>query len=75
VASLFIWCRHQESNSGPTGIIESKSVALCFELIQISDTKKPLIEWLRCLYAAGTKSRTRDLLELSRVSQLHFALN
>ncbi|WP_259540878.1 hypothetical protein [Shewanella baltica] len=65
----------QKSISKPTGIIESKSVAVTkgfavAQIIQISNTKKALIEWLGCLYGAGTKSRTRDLLILSRVSQL-----
>ena len=36
--------------------------------------KKPLIEWLRCLYGAGTKSRTRDLLITSQLLyQLSYA--
>ena len=33
VASLFIWCRHQESNSGPT---DYKSVALPTELCRLN---------------------------------------
>ena len=67
------------SIEGAIVIIEESQ--LCFALkrfkfhIQKTDTKKPLIEWLHCLYGAGTKSRTRDLLELSRVSQLRFVLN
>ncbi len=43
--------------------------------IQTTDTKKPLSEWLHCLYGAGIKSRTRDLLALSRVSQLRFTID
>ena len=44
VASLFIWCRHQESNSGPT---DYKSVALPTELCRLNS-------------GARTRNRTRD---------------
>ncbi len=43
--------------------------------MQTTDTIKPLSEWLYCLYGAGTKSRTLDLLALSRVSQLRFTID
>ncbi|AVV85859.1 hypothetical protein SPWS13_4181 [Shewanella putrefaciens] len=42
--------------------------------MQMTDTKKPLSEWLHCLYGAGTKSRTRDLLITSQLLyQLSYA--